>query len=314
MLKTKLGLLGAAAVLAACLLALGCAADLAFRSGRTDEAQSQWDSAVKQYARAVELAPENKMYRMSLQHAKQKAAEQHFEKGKLYLTSGEPQLAVIEFEQTVALNPENDYATLELSRARQQLADWEKERAQPGHIERLRQETKAARAILPILEPTSKRPISLNFPQPRPIKQIYLALGQAAGINVIFDPALKDDQATIMLSNVSFKSALETLIRQENHFYKVVDSHTILIAADTPANRKTYEDLVIRTFYLSNGDVTEVANSIRALLGSVHVSINKQENAITIRDTADKVAVAQRVIEQNDKEKGEVVVDVELLQ
>ncbi len=42
-------------------------------------------------------------------------------------------------------------------------------------------------------------------------------------------------------------------MRQENHFYKVIDEKTILIAADTPANRKTYEDLVIRTFFLSNG-------------------------------------------------------------
>ena len=70
---------------------------------------------------------------------------------------------------------------------------------------------------------------------------------------------------------------------------------------------------MIKTFYLSNGDVTETANAIRALLGTVHVSINKQENAITMRDTADKVTIAQSIIDQNDKEKAEVVIDVELL-
>ena len=57
---------------------------------------------------------------------------------------------------------------------------------------------------------------------------------------------------------------LETLLRQENHFYKIIDEHTILIAADTPQNRKSYEDLVIKTFFLSNADVTEVANALRA--------------------------------------------------
>ena len=303
-----------AVLLAGVVAAVGCAGEKAFRDGRNDELMGRWDKAVVEYARAQEENPRELKYKMAFDNAKRKASEDHFEKGKMYLNSGRPDLAVIELEQTTLLNPENDYAKLELKKARDQAAKLAEERKQPGRIEALTDAARGARAVGPILQPTSKKPISLNFPQPRPIKQIYQALGQAAGINMIFDPALKDDQASIVLSNVNFQSALETLLRQENHFYKVTDEHTILIAADTPANRKTYEDLVIRSFYLSNGDVTETANAIRALLGTVHVSINKQENAITIRDTADKVSIAQSIIDQNDKEKAEVVVDIELLQ
>src|SRR5207302_9247706 len=76
----------------------------------------------------------------------------------------------------------------------------------------------------------------------------------------------------------------------------------------------TYEDLVIRTFFLSNADVTEVANSLRSLLQTTRISVNKAENSITLRDTADKVAIAEKIIEQNDKQLAEVVVDVESLQ
>ena len=303
---------GLLAALAA--LAFGCAGERAFREGRDAEELGRWDVAVAKYASAREQDPRQMRYKMAFDRARRKASQDHFEKGKMYMNSGRPDLAQIELEQTVALDPENDYAALELSRAREQVAKLEEQKKQPTKMQRLETEAKGARAVMPILQPSSKRPISLNFPQPRPIKQIYQALGQAAGINVIFDPALKDDSATIVIANVPFQNALETLIRQENHFYKIVDAHTILIAQDTPANRKTYEDLVIRTFYLSNGDVTETANAIRALLGTVHVSINKQENAITIRDTADKVSIAQNIIDQNDKEKSEVVVDVELLQ
>jgi general secretion pathway protein D len=296
------------------LLAIGCAGEKAFRQGQDAESLGRWDDAVTDYAKAREESPKDDRYKMAFDHARRKASQDHFEKGKMYLASGRPDLALIELEQTTVLDPENDYAGLELKRAREETAKLEAQRNQPSKMQKLEAEAKGARASMPILQPSSKRPISLNFPQPRPIKQIYQALGQAAGINVIFDPALKDDQTTIVIANVPFQNALETLIRQEGHFYKVVDSHTILIAADTPANRKTYEDLVIRTFYLSNGDVTETANAIRALLGTVHVSINKAENAITIRDTADKVSIAQNIIDQNDKEKAEVVVDVELLQ
>jgi general secretion pathway protein D len=303
---------GVLAALAA--LAIGCAGEQAFRDGENAEAMGRWDIAVERYAAAREHDPHQMKYKMAFDNARRKASQEHFEKGKMYLNSGRPDLALIELEQTVTLDPENDYGALELSRAREQMAKLEQQRKQPSKMERMENEARNAHAAMPILQPSSRRPISLNFPQPRPIKQIYQALGQAAGINVIFDPALKDDNATIVIANVPFQNALETLIRQENHFYKVVDAHTILIAQDTPANRKTYEDLVIRTFYLSNGDVTETANAIRALLGTVHVSINKQENAITIRDTADKVSIAQNIIDQNDKEKAEVVVDVELLQ
>jgi general secretion pathway protein D len=60
--------------------------------------------------------------------------------------------------------------------------------------------------------------------------------------------------------------------------------------------------------------VTEVANALRALLQTTRISVNKAENSITLRDTSDKVAVAERIVEQNDKQVAEVVVDVELLQ
>jgi len=310
--KRRAGLAALAAVVA--LAAIGCAGDRAFRQGQNDEILDQWDQAVLHYTKARTEDPKNLRYKMALDNARRKAAEDHFKKGKIYLDAGQPDLAIVEFQQTVLLDPENDYAALDLSRARDEAAKLEARKKQPSRIETLEEKTRHARAEGPILRPSSSRPISLNFPQPRPVKQIFQALGQAAGINVIFDPALKDEPTTIVISNVTFENALETLLRQENDFYKIVDDHTILIAADTPANRKTYEDLVIRTFYLSNGDVTETANAIRALLGTVHISINKQENAITIRDTADKVSIAQRVIDQNDKEKAEVVIDVELLQ
>jgi general secretion pathway protein D len=304
----------AALALACTLGGFGCAGERAFRQGRQDELLEHWDRAVLDYSRAREQNPGDLKSKMAFDRVRRRASQDHFEKGKMYLNSGRPDMAIVELEQAVALDTANDYAALDLARARELLSRQEADKKKPTKTQRAEQAARNARATGPILEPSSRKPISLNFPQPRPIKQIYQALAQAAGINVIFDPALKDDQVTIVLSNVAFQNALETLIRQENHFYKVIDTHTILLAADTPANRKTYEDLVIRTFYLSNGDVTETANAIRALLGTVHVSTNKAENAITVRDTADKISIAQRIIEQNDKEKAEVVVDVELLE
>ena len=303
-----------AALTALVALTAACAGSGQFRSARDEEELGHWDLAVMKYAEAVELNPSSAGYRAALERAKIKASEFHFEKGKMYRASGRPELAVVELEQVALLDPTNDYAQVELRKAREEMAKQEADRNADSHMEKIKKKARGARAVTPMLEPSSDRPINLNFPTPKPIKQIYRALADAAGINIIFDPQLKDVNVSIVLTNIEFQKALETLIRQENHFYKIIDERTILIAADTPANRKTYEDLVIRTFFLSNGDVTEVANSLRALLQTTRISVNKSENSITLRDTADKVSVAERIVEQNDKQLSEVVIDVELLQ
>jgi general secretion pathway protein D len=296
------------------VLMTGCIGSQAYRTAKDEEAVGHWDLAVMNYAKALELDPLNAGYKAALARAKLKASQVHFEKGKMYRASGRPDLAIVELSQTVLLDPTNDYAETELRKSEEDLAKQQAERNSETRMETLKKKTKGARAALPMLEPASDRPINLNFPQPKPIKQIYRALADAAGINVVFDPQLKDDNVSIVLAQIDFQKALETLLRQENHFYKIIDAKTILIAADTPQNRKTYEDLVIRTFFLSNADVTEVANALRALLQTTRISVNKAENSITLRDTADKVAVAERIVEQNDKQVAEVVVDVELLQ
>jgi general secretion pathway protein D len=303
-----------AAIAVTLTLLTACASSQAYRDGREEEALQHWDLAVLKYARAASLDPKNTAYRMALARAKIGASQFHFEKGKMYRQSGRPELAVVELDQAVLLDPTNQYAEVELRKAREEAAKLIAERAGESRLETLKRQARGSRPKPPILEPASDRPINLNFPQPKPVKQIYKALADAAGINVIFDPQLKDDNVAIVLTNMEFQRALETLMRQENHFYKVIDDRTILIAADTPANRKTYEDLVIRTFFLSNADVTEVANSLRSLLQTTRISVNKAENSISLRDTADKVAIAERIVEQNDKQLAEVVVDVELLQ
>jgi general secretion pathway protein D len=301
-------------VLLAVLVASGCIGSRAFRDAREEETLGHWDLAVLKYSRALDMDRENISYKIALGRAKIKASRFHFEKGKLYRSAAQPELATVELEQAVVLDPTNKYAETELRKAREDAAKAAAERASETPMEAAKRKTRGQRAHAPMLEPSSDRPINLNFPQPKPIKQIYQSLASAAGINVIFDPQLKDDNVSIVLNNIDFQKALETLLRQENHFYKVIDDHTMLIAADNPQNRKTYEDLVIRTFFLSNGDVTEVSNALRSLLQTTRISINKAENSITLRDTADKVAIAEKIIDQNDKQLAEVVVDVELLQ
>ena len=273
-----------------------------------------WDLAVMAYEKAVSLDPVSKKYEVALFRARLQASQTHLGRGRLHRNAGQLDLAQVELEQSVALDPTNDVALQELKKVHEEIEARRVEAEGGSRTEKAKAKARGRKAAPPMLNPASDKPIDVAFPPDTPIKKIYQALCAASGINVIFDPQLKDDKFTIDLRNLTFQKALETTMRQAGHFYKVIDEKTILVAQDTQQNRKEYEDQVVRTFFLSNGDVKDVSTMVRSLLDLRRMATVAQLNAIVIRDTADKVAVAERLIEVNDKAKAEVVLDVELLQ
>jgi general secretion pathway protein D len=290
-----------------------CASHMASRQADIAAQRGDWDEAVLQYMKAVDESPENLAYKASLIRAKIKASQVHFEKGKEFEKAGVLERAMIEYQQAVQLDPTNQYAQAQLDRAREA---WQAQRQnrEATTIDQMKKKSRGTRPQPPQLNPRSDKPISMDFPEQVSIFQIYKALGDAFGINILFDPNLKDQEISIQLQEVTAQSALETLMRAANHFYKVLDEHSIIIAQDTPQNRRTYEDLVIQTFFLSNSEVKEMMTILRSLVDAKKIATNEQLNAIILRDTVDKVKVAERIIEANDKSKAEVVIDVELLQ
>ncbi len=305
---------GVAVALVLALLAPGCVTSRAYRDAEREEARKHWDLAVLYYEKALANDPKDAAVRISLQRARFQAAQVHYDRGRLHRSAGQLDLAVSELEVALALDPTNDSAQQELRKAKADVETRNRENAGGTPVEKAKAAARGARAAPPMLNPSSTKPIDVAFAPDTTIKKIYAALGAAAGINIIYDPQLKDDKFTLDLRGMTFQKALETAMRQAGHFYKVIDERTILIAQDTQQNRKEYEDLVIRTFFLSNGDVKDVSAMVRSILDLRRLGTIPQLNAIIIRDTADKVAVAERLIEVNDKAKSEVVVDVELLQ
>jgi len=302
-----------------------CTSYNAFQKAKTAEQTKDWDEAVVEYQKALDVDPSNSLYQINLSRAKLEASRVHFQKGKSLRASalnarGEDQirltqLAATELELVIKLDPTNQYAAVEYGKAVNTLREAALANS-PASIDELKKRAKAniTKSAPPQLSPTSDQPITLSFPHETPVKEIYKALGGAFGINILFDQAVKDDRIAIELKDVTAQQALERVMQAANHFYKALDEKTIIIVPDNPQARRDYEDLVIRTFYLSNGDAEQVTNVVRTMIEARNVFPLKALNAITIRDTADKVRIAEKIIEANDKAKAEVVVDVELLQ
>jgi general secretion pathway protein D len=303
-----------------------CASYNAYKQAQSAEQSKDWDTAVRQYERAMEIDPDNRQYKLAYDRARREASRMHFEKGKVLRSEaaqarGSDQyrlatMAATELQLVVKLDPSNQYAAVELSKAYQILEDFQRAAAESTSVDEIKRRSAAniGKAQPPVLNPASNEPISLNFSRDTPVKDIYKALGNAFGINVLFDQAVKDDRITIELRDVTAQQALERVMQAGNHFYKVLDEKTIIVVPDNPQARRDYEDLVIRTFYLSNGDAEQVTNVVRTMIEARNVFPLKALNAITIRDTADKVRIAEKIIESNDKAKAEVVVQVELVQ
>jgi general secretion pathway protein D len=292
----------------------GCSGYGVYRRAELAEHSGDWDEAVLGYLEAVRDHPEKLSYRTSLMRAKIQASQEHFKKGKEFHRAGVLERALVELRQAVELDPTNQYAESELAKVLTELRAIQENRPVPSSIAQMKEKIKGARAQPPVLNPRSKEPIDLTFSEPTSVLDIYRALGRAFGINVLFDPKIKDQKIAIELQEVTAQDGLEILMRSSGHFYKVLDEHSIIIADDTPQNRRTYEDQVIQTFFLSNAQIKDVMTMVRSLIGAKNVAANEQLNAIVLRDTADKVKVAEQIIESNDKSKAEVLIDVELLQ
>jgi general secretion pathway protein D len=290
----------------------GCTSYNAFKRAQDFEAANEFDKAIVEYQRALDIDPENVHYQLALKKVKLEASRWHFDKGKRYMSAAQYDLAMMEFTLTVSLDPTNQYAEDELKKAsikmRERAAEVDDTMAE------MKRRASLTKAQPPVLNPASDEPISLSFPKETSVKDIYKALGNAFGINIVYDQAVKDDKIAIELRDLTSRQALERVMQASGHFYKVLDEKTIIIIPDNAQTRRDYEDLVIQTFYLSNGDPEQVTNIIRTMLEARNVFPLKSLNAITIRDTADKVRIAEKIIEANDKALSEVVVQVELLE
>jgi general secretion pathway protein D len=305
----------AGALAAAAALAVGCTNYRDYRAAQVAELNGDWDQAVLHYMDATARDPENLLYRANLLHAKAEASQMHFKKGKEAKAAGGPRPRA---GRVPTGGRARHHQPVRRGRApahpqRPRSAGAQGSRRRADHRRHEEEGPRRAPAAAGALAALAAGAVAV-LPKPVSLFDIYRALGKAFGINVQFDANLKDQQLAIELTDVTAQQALENLMRAAGHFYKVLDEHSILIAADTPQNRRTYEDLVIQTFFLSNAEVKDVMTELRSLVDVKKLAPNEQLNAVIVRDTADRVKVAESIIQSNDKSRSEVVVDIELLQ
>jgi len=290
----------------------GCATSTALKQGRQAEQRQDYDRAVAEYSKALRQDPDNADARLALQRAKLRASEYHLNRGKRYAAGGRLEEALVEYQIASELNPGSSEVDAGLKEVRNQLRARVAVAAEgKTRLETLIERTREAPPSGLDLPQGLKLPASLTFREASS-RDVFTALARFADVNVLFDPAFRDAPVTIDLRNTSFEDALSALSATTRNFYRVTAPRAVTIIPDTPAKRREYEEEVVRTFYLSNADLKETIDLLRMVVDLRRLAPISATNAVSIKDTPERVQAAARLIAAIDKARPEVVIDVEL--
>jgi len=303
-----------AAGLLAAIIAAGCASSGGIRAGRRAERAEDYDRAVLEYTKVVRQKPDDREARLSLERVKLRAAQDHFFRGRRYAQVERYEEALIEFQIASELNPTDSSVDAAVRDVRQRLRS--KLALDRGGKTELQALIERARTLPPPgldLPETVKLPDSLVFSNASS-KMAFMAVARFAGLNIVFDPTFRDAIFTADLRGQTLREALDTLTSSTRTFYRVSAQRTITIVPDTPAKRREYEEAIVQTFYLSNADLKEAMDVLRVVIDIRQVSPITAMNALSLKDTPERIAAAGKILAMIDKARPEVVIDVELLE
>ncbi len=311
----------AACALVSALLCTGCAGKKPIAAAGQNPSNTQdYDAALAQSEQAHRKQPKDAQGQLRLYQLRQEAAEFHIKQGLHFLERHENQKAAVEFEAALRSDPSSMLARQELDYTRQLIASDTPSTAantQAVPSGKPAQEKGTLLDSPPTVHTLSQEPLTLKMNEDA--RTVFRTIGKLAGLNVVFDPEFPDNKKiSIDLTNVTIQQALQVACVEAKAFWKPVTSNIIMVLPDNGAKRRQEEEQILKKIYLQHTqtaqELTEITTAIQQMLELRHVQPVPRDNAILIRDTPDKIFLANRLIQDSDRGKAEVVVQISVLQ
>ncbi len=212
--------------------------------------------------------------------------------------SGSIDAAVSKTQQVVSENPNHRRAAFQLRQLMRQQADT----------------TGKELGIYPKLKAAYRVPVSLSFTNAS-LLQVFEALKQASGLNYMIERDVRPDlRVTLSVANKPVADIVRLLLATNQLESRVLDDDTLLIYPNTAAKAAEYREMVVRTFYLSNADAAKVANALRTIAKVRDVVVDEKLNMLMVRDSAEVVRLAEKLIASQDIAEPEVMLELEVLE
>lgn len=178
----------------------------------------------------------------------------------------------------------------------------------------INEESQQAKISIPQLKPSLDRPITLELRDAN-IKVVFEALSRATGINFILDKDIKPDtKTTVFIKKMLVEDAIDMVLASNGLGKKALSENSALIYPNTAAKLKDYQDLTIRSFYLTNTTAKQVAAMLKTMLKTKDIFIDERLNMLVMRDTPEVVKIAEKLVQANDMADPEVMLDIEVLE
>jgi general secretion pathway protein D len=296
------------------LAASGPKAKTLYERGQTAEAKDDPITAYEDYYQAFQKEPKNLRYKAAYERLRFQAGSAHVSRGEKLAAQGDISGALTEYLRALEIDPSNQLAHQDIEHAREQLGT-PKPNQETSITENKAEELSEVGSPVR-LKPISNEPLTLHMTEDS--KVVYQTVGKAAGINVLFDPEYTSKRIQVDIANVSLLDALRIVGVSSGTFWHPVTANTIFVAMNTRAKRQELEEEAVQTFYLANtaqqNDLNDIQTALRNLLVNAKLYGVPSQSAIVMRATPDELLLAQKLINDLDKSRPEVVVDVALLE
>lgn len=287
-----------------------------YKRGQSAEANDDFDGAYQNFQKAFSMQPKNEVYKTAFYRVRFTDGAQHVTKGRNLLAQGNEEGALVEFMRAAEIDPSNEAAQQEMARIKARHGQEQAPAQSTSPMSVQTQEEIASMGSPLELKPSSNEPFVLRMTEDS--KTVYQAIGKAAGINVLFDPDYISKRIQVDLNNVSLLDALRIVGTLSGTFWRPITQNSIFVAANTRSKRAELDEQAVQTFYLSNAwqqnDLNDVQTALRNVLPNAKVYGVASQNAIVMRATPDELLLAQKLVNDLDKARPEVVVDIAVLE
>jgi general secretion pathway protein D len=295
-----------------------------FNRGMKYEQTQQWEKAAQEFTLALAADPSNVDYQLHYRRSVFNASQMFMQQGRSLAEQRDYVGAYNAFRQAFGYDPVNQLAVSEMERmlrleqVKQGNAPTQNTSAKPADSDGTGTPVQPAQAKPqePDFTPKTEAARVINYSGD--LKAFIRQYAEDLNLNVIFDRQTFATPRSIdvHLRDVTVAKALDYVFLQEGLFFQKLDRRTILVADQS--RRAQYQQLVVRTFYLGNAKPQKAKDLIsQALPASVGrpqpiTVIDEDTNSLTVRDTAENVRLIGELLDGIDKDRAEVVMDVDI--
>ena len=290
----------------------GCATDVAYRDGKELVAQGRVEEGLAKFQESMAKDPAHLESKVAYIQTRERALAYFSEEGDRAANANRLAVAEAMYKRALAIDAGHERALSGM----QKLTTLKQRVAATTSVKTGARgsETKEQSPLPSSLSTAYKTPISIEFKDVA-IKQVFEVISRSSGLNFIFDKDVRTDQRiTLFLKNSTIESAVYYTLLTNQLEQQVLNDNTVLIYPNTANKLKDYQELVVRSFFLTNADAKMVASTLKTILKSRDVVVDDKLNMLIVRDSPEAIKLAAKLVALHDVAEAEVMLEVEILE